>query len=394
MKIAIIGSKGVPATYGGVERHTEELAVGLVSKGHDVTVYSRKWYTKYDGDEYKGIKIKNIKSINTKNLDTITYVLFSTLAAVRGGFDVIHYQGVGPALLSFIPRILSPKTKVFVTFHCEDSKHEKWSGFAKFMLKMGEKAACTFPHKTITVSKLLKYKVDNFYDSKAEYIPNGVNFKHDLSLNRESGDVFEKFNIEPGNYIVAVTRLIRHKGVHLLMEAYKKMNPELKKNYKLVVVGGGTFGDKYEDELKDIASTDENIVMTGMQSGNDLEKLFLGSKLFVHASSAEGLPITVLEAMNYEKPVLVSDIAEHMEVVGDDRGVSFKTGDYQSLISKLEYMLDDSNSQSIQSLIIKAKTLINNEYNWDKVVEKTEITYKNVLEDANNSLKQHKHKIA
>jgi len=382
MKIAIIGAKGVPATYGGVERHAEELALGLVSKGHDVTVYSRKWYTKYDGAEYKGIKIKNIGSIKTKNLDTISHVLLSTLDAVRGKFDIIHYQGVGPALLSFIPRILSPKTKVFVTFHCEDFKHDKWSGFAKFMLKTGERAACTFPNKTITVSKLLKYKVDNFYDSKAEYIPNGITVKENLSLTRESGDVFEKFNIEPGKYIVAVTRLVRHKGVHLLIDAYKNMNADLKNKYKLVIVGGGTFGDKYEDELKEMSTSDANIIMTGMQSGSDLEKLFVGAKIFSHASSAEGLPITVLEAMNYEKPVVVSDIPEHMEVVGEDKGISFKTGDVNDLKQKLEFALDDTNSTFVNEMSCRAKNLVKNEYNWTKVIDKTELAYKELIEQS------------
>ncbi|MEZ7821202.1 MAG: glycosyltransferase family 4 protein [Patescibacteria group bacterium] len=387
MKIAIIGAKGVPATYGGVERHAEELALGLVSRGHDVTVYSRKWYTKYDGSEYKGIKIKNIGSIKTKNFDTISHVFLSTLDAVRGKFDVIHYQGVGPALLSFIPRILSPKTKVFVTFHCEDFKHDKWSGFAKFMLKTGEKAACTFPHKTITVSKLLKYKVDNFYDSKAEYIPNGITVKENLSITREPGDIFEKFNIEPGKYIVAVTRLVRHKGVHLLIDAYKNMDAELKNKYKLVIVGGGTFGDKYEDELKEMSASDSNIVMTGMQSGSDLEKLFIGAKIFSHASSAEGLPITVLEAMNYEKPVVVSDIPEHMEVVGEDKGISFKTGDVNDLKQKLEFALNDANQTFMNEMLSKAKNLVKNEYNWDKVIEKTELAYREVI-DANKAIEK------
>ncbi len=379
MKIAIIGAKGVPATYGGVERHAEELALGLVSKGNDVTVYSRKWYTKYEEKEYKGIKIKNIGSIKTKNLDTITHVFLSTLDAVRGRFDVIHYQGVGPALLSFIPRILSPKTKVFVTFHCEDFKHDKWSGFARFMLKVGEKAACIFPHKTITVSKLLKYKVDNFYDSKAEYIPNGITVKNDLSIIRESGDVFEKFNIEPGKYIIAVTRLVRHKGVHLLIDAYKKMNQELKDKYKLVIVGGGTFGDKYEQELKELSSSDKNIIMTGMQTGKDLEKLFIGSKLFSHASSAEGLPITVLEAMNYERPVVVSNIPEHMEVIGEDRGISFNTGDVNDLREKIEFALSEPNSNIINEMVGKAKNIVKNEYNWERVIEKTENAYKDII---------------
>ena len=379
MRIAIIGSKGIPATFGGVERHVEELACGLAKKGHSVTVYSRKWYTNYSEKTYKGVTVKNIRSLKSKNLDTISHVFLSTIDALRShDFDIIHYQGVGPSLLSFIPRIFDRKVKVVATFHCEDYKHEKWGLFAKTMLKFGEKAATLFPHKTITVSKILKDKVRDIYNREAEYIPNGVEIKDIKDINKNY-EVYNKFNAVPGEYIFTVTRLVRHKGVHNTIEAYKKLPNDLKNKYKFVIVGGGLFNDSYEKELKASIKNEKNIIMTGMQSGNDLETLFTGAKLFVHASYTEGLPVTLLEAANYNIPALVSDIPEHLEVIGNDRGFTFKTGDVDDLRLKLETLLSPDKESLLRETAASAKKYVEKEYNWNDIVDKTEELYKNVL---------------
>jgi len=112
MKIAFIGQKGIPATFGGVERHVEELATRLAKDGHDVNVYCRKWYTQSLAPDYQGVNLLYTKSVQTKNLDAITGTFTATLDALPRGFDIIHYHGVGPALLSFIPRIFSPQLKL------------------------------------------------------------------------------------------------------------------------------------------------------------------------------------------------------------------------------------------------------------------------------------------
>ena len=163
MKIAMIGQKGMPAVWGGVERHVEELATRLVKNNHQVTVYSRSWYSQ-KRSKYQGVTLRFVPSIHTKNLDTITHTLFSTIDALRRDFDIIHYHGVGPALLSFIPRLLKPRAKVIVTFHCQDRLHGKWSFFAKIMLRLGEFAACKFPHETIAVSQTLQKYVKEKYN--------------------------------------------------------------------------------------------------------------------------------------------------------------------------------------------------------------------------------------
>ena len=174
MKIAMIGQKGMPAIYGGVEKHVQDLASRLVLAGHKVIVYSRKWYTKKEDGEINGVTIKHLPSIHTKHLDTITHSLLATIHAIISGCDVIHYHGVGPSLISWIPRIFLPETRIITTAHCLDRYHQKWGWFARFMLRVGEWTAGKFSHTTIAVSKTIQNYYLNEYKKQTIFIPNGV----------------------------------------------------------------------------------------------------------------------------------------------------------------------------------------------------------------------------
>ena len=138
MRIAMIGQKGLPAKFGGVERHVHELSVRLVKIGHKVTVYSRKWYTGGKDKKFAGVEIQHLPSIRTKHLDAITHSFLATLNAIKNKSDVIHYHGIGPSLVSWIPRLFAPRIKVITTFNSIDRKHEKWGLGARLILKLSE----------------------------------------------------------------------------------------------------------------------------------------------------------------------------------------------------------------------------------------------------------------
>ncbi|NCC70581.1 glycosyltransferase [bacterium] len=387
MKIAIIGSKGIPATYGGVERHVEELATRLVSFGNEVTVYSRKWYTNFDGNKYNGVSIKNIKSIKTKSLDTISYTFLATIDAMKSDFDIIHYQGVGPSLLSFIPKLFSNK-KIVSTFHCEDYKHSKWGIIAKMFLKFGERTLCLFSHSIISVSKRLRNKTEFSYNTNSSYIPNGVS---DVS-EKLNYDILSKFNLSKKEYILAVLRFVRHKGVHYTIDAYNALPAYIRDNFKLVIVGGPDKDPSYYNEIKDKVSDNENIVLTGILNKVELKEIYANAKLFVHASSTEGLPITVLEAMKFGSPVLVSDIPEHLEIIEDGNGFLFENENVEDLRYKLNVLLSEYNNSLLEKVSKKSSKFVVRNYNWDKIANDTFELYKNTLNNKNYaySLKEYK----
>lgn len=373
MKIAMIGQKGMPALHGGVERHVHELALRLAKRDFDVRVYSRSWYTKNQGKgNIAGVNVIHVPSINTKHLDTITHTLVATIHAMMTGAQVFHYHGIGPALLSWIPRVFRPGARVITTFHSIDRKHEKWGPFARFALRIGELAALVFAHKTVTVSEGIRTYVEVVYGKKTELIPNAV----PEYTKQETTDALDAFGLKKNEYLLVVTRLIAHKGVQYLIDAYTQLAntaPEVLGNKKLVIVGDGYHSGDYVAALHAQAGKNSNIIFTGFQSGQALAELFSHAYLKVHPSDNEGLPLSVLEAMSYELPVLASDIAGHRDLV-DHPAYTFAAGSVDALTKKLHTLLSaspDVLSAEGQRNKQKVRTL----FSWDIVVDKTIALY-------------------
>jgi len=357
----MIGQKGIPTQFGGIERHVEELSRRLGRMGHEVVVYTRAWYAAPRRNFSKGVQTIATPTVSTKHLDAIIHTFTSTLHAMRSGADIIHYHGVGPSLLAWIPRLLSPRTKVVATFHCIDRKHQKWNRLAQLMLGLGEWAACAFPHETIAVSKTLEAYCRDRYNREARYIPNGIS-----SPGRTAASgTLAKFGLQPGGYLAMVSRLVRHKGVHHLIQAYQNLERRrLTRGLKLVIVGDSAFTDDYVKELKKMAAGDANIVFTGYQQGAALRQLFAGAYALVHPSESEGLPIAVLEAMSFGKAVLASDIPEIMEVTRE-HGLNFKNKSVSDLTRKLRHLIARPELAKAKGRAAKRFVLAN--YHWDDV---------------------------
>ncbi|HSD12098.1 MAG TPA: glycosyltransferase family 4 protein [Patescibacteria group bacterium] len=368
MKIAMIGQKGIPTRFGGIERHVEALAVRLGRKGHDVLVYTRAWYAAPSRRFSPGVRTIATPTIKTKNLDAIVHTFTSTIHAIRSNVDVIHYHGVGPSLLAWIPRVFAPRIKVVATFHCVDRNHQKWGFVARTMLGLGERAACTFTHETIAVSKTLQSYCMNRFGRDVKYVPNGIE-----APGRSGTDVLAKFGLKKDGYIIMVSRLVRHKGAHHLIEAYTRLQKRgLTRGKKLVIVGDSAFTDDYVAELKKMAAGNRDILFTGYLKGKALDQVFAGAYAVVHPSESEGLPIAVLEAMSYGKTVLASDIPENMEVVRD-HGMSFRNRSVPDLARKLRVLLDSPALAAEKGAAAKAFVIEN--YHWDDVAKGVDHVY-------------------
>ncbi|MCK5416480.1 glycosyltransferase family 4 protein [Candidatus Parcubacteria bacterium] len=367
MKIAFIGQKGIPVKTGGVEKHVEELARCLVEFGHEVFVYTRKNYTSTDLKEYEGIKLISLPSISTKHLDAISHTFFACVHVIFKRVDVIHFHSIGPSSLLWLVRLFKPKTPVIVTFHTQCYYHKKWGKFAKLCLKFGEWVACGFSTKIITVSETLTKYVKNKHKIESTYIPNGVSI-----YKKQSPDMINRWGLVGNDYILSVSRLVRHKGIHYLINAYKKLNTEK----KLIIVGDSSFTDDYVKSLKDLAGDNKNIIFTGNQSGDVLKELFSNAWLFVQPSESEGLSIALLEAMSYSLPVIVSDIPENVEVV-QDTGILFKNKNIDSLVDKLKKA--EQNFYDLKILGEKGIKRVDKFYNWNNITNKIIKLYKGAI---------------
>jgi glycosyltransferase involved in cell wall biosynthesis len=367
MKIAFIGQKGIPTQTGGVERQVEDLAVNLVKEGHEVFVYARSTYNTENLKEYKGVKIITVPSIPSKNLDAISATFFACLDLVRRKYDIIHFQSIGPASLLPLAKILKPRTPIVFTFHCQDYYQRKWGAFARAFLKLGEQLGNSFANRTIVTSLGLTAYAKNAYHKNPIYIPSSAKINELTAANE-----IKKWGLEKENYIAYIGRLVRHKGVHYLIQAYK----ELKTDKKLVIVGDGSYTDDYVKELHDLAEGDTNIIFTGNQNDLVLKELFSNAAVFVQPSESEGLSFALLEGMAYSRPCLVSDIEPNYEALADT-GVYFKNTDYADLRDKLQYLLNDP--QAAKNLGQAAFERVKKEYNADDISKQTIDLYQSML---------------
>lgn len=364
MKIAMIGQKGMPAIYGGIERHVEELAVRLAGQGEDVFVYTRPYYTPKKKKTYQGVNLISLPSLKTKHLDAISHTFIATIHALFQKYDIIHYHGVGPSLLNFIPRIFNPKAKVITTFHCIDRRQKKWGVFAKLMLWLGEWTACKFSNHVITISRTLQDYCYEVFGRGTSFISSGI----DPVINIQPSLITTKFGLHEKDYILIVTRLIPDKGVHYLIDAYK----QLKTDKKLVIVGDSAFTDNYVSKIKRLASNDESIIFTGYQSGKMLQELFSNAYAFAHPSESEGLPMAVLEAATYGLPVIASDIPAHKELM-QSWGLIFENKNIEELKEKLEYLL--KNSEEAAKIGKEGRKYVLENYSWEEIVSETKNLY-------------------
>lgn len=360
MKIYFIGQKGIPAKSGGVEKHVEALATSLAKQGQEVFVYTRPNYTDRKLTEYQGVKLISRPSLPTKHLDAFSHTLFCSLDVLFRKADVVHFQAIGPASLLWLVKIFKPRTKVVFTFHCQDYYHQKWGRLARWYLHFGEMVGCRLADEVIAVSRGLVDYIAKKYGRQASYVPNGVV----IAGSGKSSDILQKLELQSGKYILAVSRLVRHKGLHYLIEAFR----QLKTDYSLVIVGGGAHTDDYVAELKSLAAGDQRIILAGEQSGDNLAQLFSQAGLFVQPSESEGLSVALLEAMAYGLPVLISDIPENLEAVGG-YGQSFHNKDSADLASKLQQLLD--NPESGDKLAQQAQIRVRTEYDWQNITNST-----------------------
>ena len=240
MKIAFIGQKGMPASYGGVERHVEELATRLSKMGHEVSVYCRPWYVRMAqsselrAQSHKGVNLIFLPSLKTKHLDTLSHTFLASWHALFQKYDIIHYQSIGPSALIFFFRLFKGKTKIFSTLHCPDYEHQKWGKISQFLLRLGESIAVNFSDQTITVSKTYQNYLRRRYGKNPILIPNGVNPPQVKKANL----ITKKWGLTKKSYLLVVSRLIRHKGIHTVISAYQKLkNSRLNRRIGLFFCG-------------------------------------------------------------------------------------------------------------------------------------------------------------
>ena len=148
IKVGILGTRGIPANYGGFETFAEELAVRLVRRGHQVTVYGRSHFVDSKLTTYRGVRIQVLPAIRQKYLETVSHTALSVLSACFRGYDVCLVCNAANAFLCWLPRLAGQR--VALNVDGIERKRKKWNWAGRSFHRMGESLAVRFPDCFVT----------------------------------------------------------------------------------------------------------------------------------------------------------------------------------------------------------------------------------------------------
>ena len=372
-RIAMIGHKYIPSRDGGVEVVVSNLAPHLAELGYDVTCYNRtnrqyKKLRKTEGleREYRGVHLVWTPTVDRRGLAAMTSSIFATVMASFSRADLIHYHTEGPCVLCWLPRLFGKR--IVVTVHGLDHQRQKWGRFASAYILTGERAAVRHADRIIVLSKGVQDYFRENYGRETVLIPNGI----DPVEIRPACEITKRFGLASREYILFLGRLVPEKGIHYLIEAYKM----LRTDKKLVIVGGTSDTDEYVQQLYAMAGNAPNILFTGFQEGLAAEELFSNAYLYVLPSDLEGMPLSLLEAMNYGCCCVTSDIAECADVM-DGSGFTFSRGNVEELRKTLQDLCDHPDKAEAQRG--EARKVVSSKYTWRDITAQTSRLYDQIL---------------
>lgn len=378
MRIAVIGGRGVPSNYSGIERIVENLFAHFAEKGHRVSVYCRPGIPRQDNDGFRGIRQVFTPAPGGKNGETVTHSLLSMAHAITQRdsdgrpFDLISMHAIAPNLATPLARLTG--IPVISHVHGLDWQREKWKGLGARIIHLGERSMVSCSSAVVVVNRELQRYYQDRYHLDTALLPNGIHITPDhLPIDR---GVLDQFGLRPRRFIVCVGRLVPEKRLHDTITAFSRLDTDC----KLAIVGEGKTTADYVESLRAQGAPTGRVVLTGLQNGPALETLFRQAVFYVTASELEGLPSSLLECMERGTCAVASDIAPHRELLERVPGYDlfFKVGDVDALSRHMRSLLAEPLHAG--AIAEAQRAFVRREYAWPVLAAKTEAFYRMTLE--------------
>ncbi len=349
-RIAILGTRGIPARYGGFETFAEELSTRLVARGHWVRVYCRE---RYPEASYRGVSLVYLPTWRHKYFDTIVHTFFSTLHLITHRVDVALYCNGANAIFTLPPRSMGMPTLLNVDGL--ERKRKKWNGLAKAWYAISEWLATFCPTLVITDARQIETYYLERYGKRTQFIPYGA----------ETGKVptdavLAKLGLERGCYFLYVSRMEPENNALLVREAFEQVAVGVGPNVKLALIGDAPYAQEYIERVRD--TRDPRVVMPGGIYGDGYHELQSHCLAYIHATEVGGTHPALIEAMGRGALVLYLETPENTEVAGGV-GIPFQRTE---LSRKLEDVLRMS-SEERATWGRRAMERVVERYSWDAV---------------------------
>lgn len=360
MKIAILGTRGIPARYGGFETLAEQLSSRLAARGHQVTVYCRKPFTSPDDKVDPRIRRVILPTILNKYLDTAFHTFISVIHVLFTDAELVLLCNVANSPLAWIPRLFGKPTILHVDGL--DRKRRKWNFIARAYLYLSELISLFTPTRIVTDARPIKRYFWERYRRRSSMIAYGA------EVPAGSGNL-KDFNLTSKKFILYVSRLEPENNPDLVIQAYQKVQTD----WPFVVVGGNHYNHRFVCRLKAIA--DRRVIFTGAVYGDHYWQLLQNAGLYVSACEVGGLHPALIEAMATKNAVLCLDTPENQETIGEC-GVVFRR-EVSDLASRMASLL--GNARLREELGQRAQKRALTLFGWDRVTDKYEALFTRVL---------------
>jgi glycosyltransferase involved in cell wall biosynthesis len=368
MKLAILGTRGIPASYSGFETAAEQLASRLVERGHEVVVYCRPHVVDPHLHEWKGARLIHLPTLRNKYLDTFTHTLLSSLHAARKlKPDVALFFIAGNSPMCLVTRAAGIPTVINVDGL--DSDRSKWPEIAKTYLRFAERNAPRWADRALTDSHAVAEIFEQRYGRRIGVVPYGVEDPGDSDPSDSDGvpQTLERLGLEPRKYVLFVGRLEPENNPHVLVDAFARISGERARGMKCVVVGGAPYADEYIKQVH--RKGDPRVIFPGYVFGKGYWELQRNAYVFCAPTEVGGTHPVILEALAAGNCVIVNDHAPNVETVGD-AGLTFDgSNGVDSLTAKLTRVFDDP--ALVESYRDRARERAKR-YSWDAVTDQYE----------------------
>jgi glycosyltransferase involved in cell wall biosynthesis len=355
MRIAMIGTRGVPARYGGFETAVEEIGRRLVARGHQVTVYCRSSDTDRPSD-HLGMRLVHLPAARRKTLETLSHTALSAAHVVaKGGHDVAIVFNAANA--PFVPALHLRRLPVAVHVDGLEWRRAKWSGAGKRFYRIAEGLAVRWADALIADAQgIADYYIDEF-GASTDLIAYGASI-----LDEPGSDRLAALNAEPGEYHLVVARFEPENHVDLAIEGYVRSAASA----PLIVVGSAPYAGDYTRRIVQLASADRRVrLVGGVWDQAQLDQLYAHARTYIHGHSVGGTNPSLLRAMGAGAPVLAYDVSFNREVTGTDDAAFWS--DPTALARLIEQA--EADLELTKMLGRRLRVSAQERYNWEGVTD-------------------------
>jgi glycosyltransferase involved in cell wall biosynthesis len=350
VRIAFIGTRGVPASYSGFETCVEQVGRRMVERGHEVTVFCRTTHYRDRLRDHLGMRLEYLPAIPQKHLETLSHTAMSAFRLPKDAAVVCMGVGNAPVIRTLE---LTGRRAVF-NVDGADWQREKWGRFARWYLKTCEELAAGGKSVVIADAEAVRRYYQEAYQRPTEVVPYGGDPPAD-----QGTDALEKFGLTPAGYVLFVGRLVPENAPHDFLEGVRLAEI----NAKAVVVGDAPYADSYKAALR--AAAPPSAVFTGYQFGRAYQQLSSHAAVYVLAATVGGTHPVLVEQMAAGRAILARETDSNREVLGD-------AGLYWETPEQLAGLLKDTwpDAAKRRKLGEAAQERAAKRYNWDKVTNR------------------------